>query len=655
MLRRTLHSNRESGPARNGRRTGALISSLLLAWLALAAPAEVVQTHGPPGGEVSALLELDGTLFLGTGGELEPNEGGHVFLSSDDGASWQRAGTGLPSAAVYGFEHADGTIFVATALGIYRSDDGGVTWQGRVLPSFHRATAIATNGDGDLLAGGSGFFYRSEDAGDSWLDEGQNLPGDLRIQALLASDADVFAGGYDGGGSPVVYQREAGEWALNHTFGDGSLVDVFALHAGSIFAGVRGLGLQASPDGGDTWQASNTGLPEIGPIIVDVVSIASDLYVTDRTGVYKSSNDGASFEPRNEAVCACDTLALAFSGSTLVLGTTRGLWRSFDDGVAWSPSNDGLVASWVDALAELSTGRLVAGTRHGDLFLSDDGGDSWQKPTTSLEAAWIRGLGVTENETLYAASWTQGVLRSTTAGSTWNFVLLGQGFHDVATVGNTVYVQDVSGGVWEGTNDGLDWALSNDGLNLSGDRITALIEKDDVLYAGSFSGQIYLRDGAPPWVPLGTSLAGEVTGLGVTAGGDVWASTQGGGPHVLADGESDFVAAGEGLPYPNTSWLRVEEDTAYLDLGGLTEGVYARADGEASWQPFDAGQPVPVMASMLATDDVLYLGTQASGLRAVVVPAPSASIAAFAALSVLAVLRRGRSDHRVSSLPHSHL
>jgi photosystem II stability/assembly factor-like uncharacterized protein len=156
----------------------------------------------------------------------------------------------------------------------------------------------------------------------------------------------------------------AQSWIESAVFPAGSIVDSLASYAGKVFAGARGAGLFSTADGGDTWESSNAGLPTAaeGPIIWQIVPSGADLYVANRTGVYKSTDDGVTFQTLNALVCSCDVPGLVLPGNALVLGTTAGLFRSENDGTDWSPANEGIVASEIEAMVQLEGGTLIAGS-----------------------------------------------------------------------------------------------------------------------------------------------------------------------------------------------------------------------------------------------------------------------------------------------------
>ena len=109
-----------------------------------------------------------------------------VLVSKDDGKSWSNASSGIPFHDInkLAFDSDAHQLWVATELGIYRSDDGGTTW--RALNSGLPATIIvytvqpaSINGGerGLIFAGTDHGFFLSKDAGAHWAASQEALPG----------------------------------------------------------------------------------------------------------------------------------------------------------------------------------------------------------------------------------------------------------------------------------------------------------------------------------------------------------------------------------------------------------------------------------------------------------------------------------------------
>lgn len=95
-------------------------------------------------------------LWAALGGRNSIQPSGHVFVSSDGGATWTARSTGLPDAPVQCLllDPLDvNTAYAATSGGMYATGDGGATWKplGQGLPAIP-VTDLTIDGNRNLLA-----------------------------------------------------------------------------------------------------------------------------------------------------------------------------------------------------------------------------------------------------------------------------------------------------------------------------------------------------------------------------------------------------------------------------------------------------------------------------------------------------------------------
>jgi hypothetical protein len=116
-----------------------------------------------------------------------------LFRSSDDGASWSPAGE-LPdtSGANLIFDRSSGTLYAATASGLYRSSNRGDTWTRTGLTVSVHDLAIDPWDPGVLYAStGSAGVLRSLDGGSTWEPLNTGLP-DLNVGSLVIDGAGAY-------------------------------------------------------------------------------------------------------------------------------------------------------------------------------------------------------------------------------------------------------------------------------------------------------------------------------------------------------------------------------------------------------------------------------------------------------------------------------
>lgn len=262
----------------------------------------------------------------------------------DERAASDSAGAGAD--AVPGVEHvhglgidpADDSLYVATHFGTFRVPDEGravrigesyqdtmgftVAAPGRFLGSGHPDVAGMRTGQPGLLG-----LIESTDGGASW--QSLSLSGDVDFHALAFAHDRVY--GWDSTGGRFMVSDDMETWATRAT------VDLFAFAVDpddpSHIVGASPEGLLQSTDDGATWS------PLEGPPVVTLSwDDAAGLWgITDDGSSYRSEDGGAAWEPAGRLPGQPQALlATAESLWAAAVDEERtGIYRSDDDGATW--------------------------------------------------------------------------------------------------------------------------------------------------------------------------------------------------------------------------------------------------------------------------------------------------------------------------------
>jgi photosystem II stability/assembly factor-like uncharacterized protein len=230
---------------------------------------------------------------------LAATYGGGIWTSTSAGRYWTETSTGIGGGAyVYdvGFSGTAANTAYAGSYGVYRSTDGGATWAPfGSLPHYVRDVDGHDGTTANLYAGthDAGVFT-SPSSSASWTAINTGL-GDLRIRSVKAVGASqVFAG--TNGRSAWKY---TGSWAQKGPFIRAPGVMSLAIHPNNdlvIFAGTD-QGVYKSSNGGDTWEPKNQGLGGYGDLVISGISIdpssPNTIYLaTWGYGIFQSTNGG---------------------------------------------------------------------------------------------------------------------------------------------------------------------------------------------------------------------------------------------------------------------------------------------------------------------------------------------------------------------------
>jgi photosystem II stability/assembly factor-like uncharacterized protein len=381
-------------------------------------------------------------------------QGYPLFRSQDGGASWKAIS---PSEASYGaFAVALDPTDPSTVYGIFlplsgpffiaRSRDGGDTWTKLVSPFGDSQSlflifnlAVDPRNTLTLYAGTQAGLYRSDDSGMSW----QRLTGE--VQAVVAIDPFTSSTLY---GSPGAKSTDRGAtWKTLETGEIGTWISALSVPPGSGILYAVGRGASALPssyrsdDGGVTWTASRSGLPNSQGVPSCLAVAPSDPTNPSRLfagwsgyslavgpGLFKSETGGLTWSAFGEGLPDYGVLALAISPirpALMYAGTFFGVYRSDDAGATWRPSN----AGQSDAIVALAfdpadTARLYAAGSNR-FFHSEDGGTTWSATPLVIGMASynVRAIAVhpSSSATLYIAT-SRGLLMSSDGAATWSAV-----------------------------------------------------------------------------------------------------------------------------------------------------------------------------------------------------------------------------------------
>ena len=372
-------------------------------------------TDGPYGGTVvDVLLDRDGSLFAATAVGL--------FRSTDDGESWEMNAFDGINVRYLRRDSAE-FIYAGTDSGLYRSGDGGARWS-RYLGEYSRIQDIAFHANGSVFLSTTGYLHRSTDNGSSW-------------------DSLSVISGFGGPRGGMITTAEASLVYLNTSFellkstdnGDTWCTVVSAI----IISGLP----QAAIPWGSSWFVD--ALIPIGGGDTVLTAIGDSIqrhWLCDEDDLFGEEPEYFHF-------------LSGLDGAILAATRSRGILRTTDLGESWVPfasSPSSIIDMTYDA-----EGDLIAGAPHGVLQV-DAGAGSASLSSTGMTALDITALAVDSTNGVLAAT-DVGIFR-TRDGETWEPIgLLGRDITSIKVAPNgTIYAGTASPGtVALSTDGGATW------------------------------------------------------------------------------------------------------------------------------------------------------------------------------------------------------
>jgi photosystem II stability/assembly factor-like uncharacterized protein len=339
----------------------------------------------------------DGTLsFSANSNTIFMGARSKVFKSTDFGGTWIDVSTGLGKGGIQALLYDGSSVFAGTpadAAGIYKSTNGGASWNPaasglpvgktiRSLISFGAYVFAGTEGDG---------IYRSSDHGDTWakVDTNNNLLAQELVFTFCTNDNALFAGAANGiykstdGGATFErmlngFPPNIGVFAWSLTASGGNVVAAVTV----LFSPSEALdGIFYSSDDGSTWHQAT--LPIVPTAVTAVASDGSSLAYagvfgqsSSVKGLYKSTDAGVTWAQR--PALNVDIERLAVNGSNVLAGDLFGAYYSTDFGESWAFSDPpGNCPFGCGIFTYTFRGSSVFAGDEVGMFFSTDRGATW--------------------------------------------------------------------------------------------------------------------------------------------------------------------------------------------------------------------------------------------------------------------------------------
>ena len=608
-----------------------------------------IQANWNPFGPIDVPLQSNGNK-RGIGRvnviEFDPNNpnilwagapAGGLWKSTDGGLNWSSNTDLLPNLGVsdIAIDPVNTNImYIITgdrdagdtyAYGVMKSIDGGESWNPTGL-SFqlnyaYRGNRILINPNNTniLIAStrksGYGETYRSTDGGENWtqVSEGPNF---VSME-------------FHPNNPNIIYAATTGSSKFYKSTDNGISWTNMSLNAGLPNSGM------------------NRGLIGVTPDNPDVVYILFSANDDGYGGLYKSTNQGISFELQSDnedgetnllgwSANASDEggqgwydLALAISPNNENLVFVGGVncWKSENGGQDWSLSSHWTGAqnsSYVHADQHMlrynqNTGTLYS-ANDGGLYYSPNDGDQWTDISDGLQISQFYKIGISQTNPnlLLAGAQDNGTLLATNPEN-WDAVLGGDGMECAIdpTDSDIMYAELYYGDISKSENGGNNWnniAPDSDGAWITPYKIdqnnpNRIVIGYDFLYESLDYGET--------WENISIDFLSNlnVVALSPSDQNTIYTST-GNDMYKTNDGGDNWQSISASLPNRDITDIEVHpenKDRIWITLTGFGDGdkVFYSNNGGENWTNISENLPnLPANCiTYYSTDETLFLGT----------------------------------------------
>jgi photosystem II stability/assembly factor-like uncharacterized protein len=319
--------------------------------------------------------------------------------------------------------------------------------------------------------------------------------------------------------------------------------------------------LYRSTDEGETWEIINNGYNTaecwaIGENKDGTVMFAGD----GQFGyLFRSTNYGLNWE------LSANLPVLAFavdSINNVYCGTHIGLYKSTDDGLSWNQIGFNNIAVNTILIGEADT--IFCGTGYYDngqgVYYSPDYGNTWT--SMGLNDKIILSLAFTNHGSLLAGSGVDGVFETTDLGNNWiqhnNGLYNKQAFRLEVNNNDDIFVGSEFEGVFRSMNGGE--SFEHIGLPISGIFNIEFLE-DSLIIAGTIAGVQKYNKITGEWSNIGLHVALAVE---TDIDGNIYAATNGGGLYQSTD--------------LGKSWINICQSPYILNVKKINNVILAATD-----------------------------------------------------------------------------
>ena len=256
-------------------------------------------------------------------------------------AQWAQV-TGVPVADIPSLLIKGNTIYAATDSAVHISTDGGSGWtRSATLPGSPWFIDALTVFDGKIFAGtgGNGVFVSSND-GQAWsaLSTGLSGPGSHHISSFAERNGVLYAGT----GGAGVFRLVGSAWVPFGGLANNAAGSVWFLRTkgDTLIAGAGGSGwIWYAPAGATDWSGVQVApLQGLEFLVTSLTEFGGALVVGSTYGIFRSTDNGASWIPSSSGLPAGRQISLVAGGGNLYAAAQSAATRFYtsSDGMNWT-------------------------------------------------------------------------------------------------------------------------------------------------------------------------------------------------------------------------------------------------------------------------------------------------------------------------------
>ncbi|MCD6161834.1 MAG: hypothetical protein J7K40_05410, partial [candidate division Zixibacteria bacterium] len=446
----------------------------------------------------------------------------------------------------------------------------------------------------------------------------------LNLFLTLVFSLSLFVG--------LIYADE-NQWSSNGPYAARVMtIAIHPFDNNTIYIGTIENGIYKTIDGGADWIWLETGALEPNMRVLRIHPLAPDtIYAATNKGIYKSTDAGVSWtqmRPPYSINNEYRTLEIHPENPNIIFaGTLGALFKSEDGGQYWRALDLPMAALRPVRIDPVNTNIMYVGTGTAEnsksVYKSEDMGETWHCIHNDLDTtSMVEDMAIdpVNTQIIYLARWDffeatgECVTKSIDGGNHW-FDITPDNLIDplvwVVTISpiqnNTVFIGTRTNGVLRSTDGGDTWQEINEGLNSRTIHSIEIDPETGIIYIGAFFDGIYRSlDNGDSWEKISNHiLQATTTDLAVNwrNSDSVYAATKC-GFYKSADGGLSWDLQELCSPIYDIGTYSLEvdpHDPNFIYVGYYPNydinnvyrgGIYRSSDGGSTWQSYNNGLPL---------------------------------------------------------------
>lgn len=325
-----------------------------------------------------------------------------------------------------------------------------------------------------------------------------------------------------------------------------------------------------------------------------IESYGNDIYVGNVYGVYKSTNNGDTWQYK-----PCSHVrALARSGNNLFVGKSNGeVLLSTDDGSTWTSRSTGLPLSNFINVITFKGDSIYAGTERDGLFLSTNNGNSWNQVVSEFHNREIFDIKIDTDGRIFVAC-EYGLYVSLDYGLTWNNIFAGYNYENfcfaidngVLYAGKYYYSYDSSyvPSVYVSLDYGNNWSSISNGVVMEKIHCIEIGIAGEIIVGTEGSGIFISSDNGATWAAFNNGLTNSFARVLHAKDSTVFLGTMGYEKSGLFRTDNSF-SNWELTGVQSTTINALTSFGGYILAGTTEHGIYMTNDKGDTWFPKNDG------------------------------------------------------------------